>query len=286
MAHASGASARSVPARKGRDLRQRASTRVANCRRAGGDRHLSPDERRRHCLGRRRLPHSGEARIRGRPTARSGGELGHEERPGVVGGLRDPGRTICDTPPPGPSSHQTFARPTRASPLQYREDARLPHSGKARIRGRPTPRSGGELGQEEKWSRCRDGRWGTRGRDRSKEGPARRVGRPARAEVDRAGGAGVRRPGRVQAPRTAARERSFRGLAPRALRGAAPRPGSALSRHRKLGERGVGGGLPRRRGEPERELCPGYVPSTTGATWTSWSASTWSCTARRARSSG
>ncbi|MCC6649123.1 MAG: hypothetical protein IT374_26585, partial [Polyangiaceae bacterium] len=25
----------------------------ANCRRAGGDRHLSPDERRRHCLGRR-----------------------------------------------------------------------------------------------------------------------------------------------------------------------------------------------------------------------------------------
>ena len=119
MAHASGASARSVPARKGRDLRQRASTRVANCRRAGGDRHLSPDERRRHCLGRRRLPHSGEARIRGRPTARSGGELGHEERPGVVGGLRDPGRTICDTPPPGPSSHASA--PSGSVPLLVAE---------------------------------------------------------------------------------------------------------------------------------------------------------------------
>jgi len=98
VTHASGASARSVPARKGRDVRRRASARVANCRRAGGDRHPSPDERRRHCLGRRRLPHSGEARIWGRPTPRSGGELGQEERPGVAGGLRVPWRRLCDTP--------------------------------------------------------------------------------------------------------------------------------------------------------------------------------------------
>ena len=46
----------------GRNLLRRASARVANRRRAGGDRHPSPDPRRRHTLGRRSLPRSGEAR--------------------------------------------------------------------------------------------------------------------------------------------------------------------------------------------------------------------------------
>ena len=109
-------------------------------------------------------------------------EHGHLRRPGVVGGPRDPGRTICDAPLASASGRAcaftrdlasqlatrrgaeraptSGARPPRraeasclrssrpSTTVRFRKHARLPHSGKARIWGRPTPRSGGELGQQ------------------------------------------------------------------------------------------------------------------------------------------